>query len=257
VLALTLYYKTHVLLLAAWQSAEQVGIHGAAYRFVDMVQALTIVAAAAVYPRLSRSAPAAGTRSGETWAAGRVAELLLLATTPAAVCLALAREPVIAFLFGSGYGASAPVLGILALALVPLTFDIFAGYALGAAARMRAVAIAYGCALALNVAFNALLIPARGAAGAALAMVLSESALACTLAVVLYRATNARVRRRTGITVLLTGVLGAALATAPLGTPARIGLFLAGAGALYAAAGVLPAGERAVLARALRGRARP
>lgn len=252
VLALTLYYKADVLLLAAWQSAEQVGIHAAAYRFVDMVQALTIVAAAAVYPRLSRSAPAVGARSGEMWAAGRVAELLLLAAAPLAVSLALAREPVIDLLYGADYAASAPVLGILAVALVPLAFDIFAGYALGAAGRMRSVAIAYGCALALNVALNAWLIPARGAAGAALAMVVSETALAAVLAWELHRTTGARVRWRTAIAVLSAIGLGAGAAATPLHWPLRIVVFVALCATMYGLLGALPAGERALLARAMR-----
>lgn len=256
VLALTLYYKANVLLLAAWRSAEQVGIHAAAYRFVDMAQALVIVVAAAVYPRLARSAPATAT-SGEGWAAGRVAELLLLAASPAAVCLALAREPIVRLLYGPGYAASSPVLGILALATVPLAFDIFAGYALGAAGRMRAVALAYAGALAASVALNAALIPGRGAAGAALAMLLSETGLAVTLAAVLYRATGARVRLRAAAAVALALAVGGAAALLPVPPLLRCALCAAGVAAAYALLRVLPAGERQLFARALRRSARP
>lgn len=255
-IALTLYYKTDVLLLAAWRSAEQVGIHAAAYRFVDMAQALVIVAAAAVYPRLARSAPAAPSR-GEGWAAGRVAELLLLAAAPAAVCLAFAREPVIRLLYGTGYAAAAPVLGILAFTTVPLAFAIFAGYALGAAGRMRVVALAYTAALAANIALNALLIPARGALGAALAMLVSETALALVLALVLHRATGARLRLRSLAAAVLALALGGCAALLPVAPLLRGALFAVVLAVAYAALGVLPAHERTLLVHALRRRPRP
>jgi O-antigen/teichoic acid export membrane protein len=254
--ALTLYYKVDVLLLAAWRSASDVGIYTAAYKLVDGAQALVIVVAAAVYPRLARSAPA-GRVHPDGWAAARVAELLLLLSVPAAAMVILCREPIVALLYGSGYSAAAPVLGVLAAATVPLGFNIFAGYALGAAGRMRDVALVYGFGLASNVMLNAVLIPRSGPAGAALAMLISESAVTVGLAVALHRRTGARI----GFGAL-TGVASAVAAAIVIAasTPApliRVVVCLGAVVVLYTLLDVVPRPERALLRNALRATRAP
>src|SRR5690606_39252000 len=45
--ALTVYYKVDVLLLARWRDAAEVGLYAAAYKFVDVAHALALVAAGA------------------------------------------------------------------------------------------------------------------------------------------------------------------------------------------------------------------
>src|SRR5690606_36872050 len=83
---LTVYYKVDVLLLARWRDAVEVGLYAAAYKVVDIAQALAVVVSGAVYPRLSRAAaavgapgtgggvaarePVRGSESGGVWGAG-------------------------------------------------------------------------------------------------------------------------------------------------------------------------------------------
>lgn len=172
-IALTLYCKLDVLLLAYWRPATDVGLYTAAYKFVDMTQALVIVAAGAVLPRLAR---ATGTR-GEQAAAGTV-QLIALACVPLGVGLLLARGPIVALVFGSGYAGAATPVGFLAGSLPLLALNITAGYVLGVAGRMRAVAIAYACALALKLLLGWMLMPRYGPAGAAAAVLIAELALA-------------------------------------------------------------------------------
>src|SRR5690606_32801987 len=50
-----LFYRADVLLLARWRTAAEVGLYGAAYRFLDVAQALAIAGAGALLPRLARS----------------------------------------------------------------------------------------------------------------------------------------------------------------------------------------------------------
>jgi len=245
--ALTVYSKIDVLLLAAWRTAEEVGVYTAAYKFVDLTRALALVAAAAVYPRLSRAT--GGARGAAT---GRVAELLLLGALPAAGALWLARGIVIDTLYGAGYAAAAPVLGLLAPALVPLTFNLFAGYSLAAADRMRAVAIAYGAALVLNVGLNALLVPRYGATGAAAAMLVSEITLSAGLAAVLRHTVGARFRLAALGTLALAVAACAALPLSTSNVPAQVAGFVVVVALLYWRTGVLPAHDVALLRAALR-----
>src|SRR5690606_5339452 len=83
--AMTLYYKVDVLLLARWRPAADVGIYTAAYKFVDLAQALAAVAAGAVFPRLARRS--VGGTMDRPWTGTRVTELMLVGAVPAAAVL--------------------------------------------------------------------------------------------------------------------------------------------------------------------------
>ena len=76
------------------------------------------------------------------------------------------------------------------------------------------------------------------------------------LALVLYRATGAHIHRRSALAAVLALALGGGAALLPVGPGLRSALFLAALVAGYGLLGVLPPGERALLARALR-RPRP
>ncbi|HEX7049312.1 MAG TPA: oligosaccharide flippase family protein [Longimicrobiales bacterium] len=249
-ITLTIYYKVDVLLLARWRPAADVGIYAAAYKFVDIVQALAIVAVGAVYPRLSRAARAAGT--GGWWVGAGVTELMLLAAVPVAGVLWLLRAPLLGWLYGDAYAAAAPVLGLLAPALPALAVNILAGYVLGAMEKMTLVAGAYAGALAVNVALNTLWVPVYGARGSAGAMLVSELVLGVVLLGLLHWRAAAAPRLRTAATVVgacaVCGAVGALIAP-DVGAAL---IFLAAVALLYAGSGVIPASERAVWRQALR-----
>lgn len=251
-IALTVYYKVDVLLLAQWRPAADVGVYNAAYKFVDIFQALVLVAAVAVYPRLSRAAPRG--EEPRRWAGTRVTELALMMALPVAGGLWILRDPVIGLLYGDAYGASVPVLAILAVVLPALALNILAGYVLGAAGRMYHVAVPYAGAVVVNVGLNALLIPRLGPEGAALSMLGSEILLGGVLLAVLHRQAAALPERR-----VLAVVLGAALLVPlvslipdPTGGVLPAALFTMAVVLLYWRAGVVPPEERWALQEALR-----
>ena len=182
-IALTLYCKVDVLLLARWRSATDVGLYTAAYKFVDLTQALVIVAAGAVLPRLARAMGPASGRAGAL-----TVELTTLGVLPFAVLLFIARAPIVALIFGAEYAAATSAVALLAALLPLLALNITAGYVLGVAGRMRAVAVAYAGALALKVVLGFVLIPRLGPAGAAGAALIAELTLAPMLIYALARA---------------------------------------------------------------------
>ena len=181
--ALTIYYKIDVLLLAAWRSPGDVGLYTAAYKFWDMAQALSVVAVAAVYPRLSRIAPRNGT--GERWAGTRVTELMLLAVVPVCALLWLLKGPLIETLYGASYVDATPVLGRLSLAFPALAVSVLAVLILGAAGKMTHVAVLYAVGVVTNVVLNVFLITSMGPLGAATAKLGSEVLLAGGFLVIL------------------------------------------------------------------------
>jgi O-antigen/teichoic acid export membrane protein len=249
--ALTVYYKADVLVLASLRTAEEVGEYTAAYKFIDIAQALAIVAASAVYPRLARAAAA---KARADWAGTRVTELMLLASVPVGALLWLVRAPLIHFVYGSAYHGSTSVFAFLAPAIPALTINILAGYVLGAKGRIGLVAMFYAAGTILKVALDIALIPGFGAAGAGIAMLTSETALAVGL-VFAMRVTAASSPSRLAVVTALSGAALCALAavlpdpTHGLLAAALCGLAIA---FVYWRAGALPERDVAALRESLR-----
>lgn len=246
--ALAAFSKADVLLLERWRTAAEVGSYAAAYKFIDISQALGTVAAAAVYPRLSREVK--GT------AGSRLIELAILVAIPAAGFLYLARETIVLLLFGDAFGAAVAVVAPLAVAVPALGIAVVGGYILAAAGEMRRVAALYGLLLAVKLGLNAWLVPAYGAVGAGAAMLVSEILLASGM-LALLAPRSAVIGRRVGLGALAGVTVWALAAVAPGDAVAlRVAAFLAATVGAYAVAGAVPAADRAILLEALRGSGR-
>ncbi len=213
---LTVYAKVDVLLLAHWWPDREVGLYTAAYKFVDITRALATVGAAAVYPRLSRAGASPG--DDVRLAGARLLELALLVAVPAAAALWALRGPVVGIAFGAAYAGSVPILGLLAAVLPALSVNVVAVYVLAAARAMRWVALLYGATLAVNLGLNLLLIPTRGAQGAALAMLISEWGLAVGAATVAWRVVGIKLKPQALSSPVERRAFALALAGAPLTT---------------------------------------
>jgi O-antigen/teichoic acid export membrane protein len=255
-LAHTIFYKGDVLILSRLRSAVDVGHYTAAYKLVDIAQALALAAIIATYPRLAR---AAATRNADgRWAGTRLAELALILMAPAAGLAFVLRDHIISVLYGPGYTAAIAPAAFFALALVPLALNLLGGYILAATDRMKTMAALYGTAALLKLTAIALVAPRFDGAGAAAVMLCAELSLACAFLVVLQRTAAAGPGRRA-----LLGVLSAAgactvasLLPDPTGGVLRAVVLLGLCGAAYARLDVVPASERAVLRAALQPRAR-
>lgn len=244
--ALTIYYKVDVLVLNELGSRVQVGYYTAAYKFVDIVHALTIVATAAVYPRLARRS-AAGIDG--RWAGTRLVELVVLGVVPVAGMLWLARSAIINTLFGGEFAPAAPAIAFLAPALPALAVNIVAGYMLGLRGRMLYVAAAYAGAVVLNVGLNLGLAPQFGASGVAAAKLISETLLAGGLLIVLHHAAAAAPGRRTVVAGLAVALccLSLELLSEPIHGWLRAAALVGLTWLIYVRFGVLASHERSAL----------
>jgi O-antigen/teichoic acid export membrane protein len=251
---LTVYCKVDVLLLERWSGAQQAGLYTAAYKFVDITQALVIVASGAVFPRLARTAD--GRHEGR-WGAARSTEVVLLGVVPVALALHLVARPLAVLLFGPGYEASGDVLAWLALLLPLLAVSIHGGYVLAAAGHMLPAAGLYALGLGVNLGLNAALIPRLGAEGAALARLGSEALLVVGFTVALARVARATPGRRVLAAVGATTVACALalLVHDPTGGWLRAAGVLLVAVPIYGAARVISAADVGRLRGALFGRA--
>jgi O-antigen/teichoic acid export membrane protein len=251
-IALTVHYKVGVLLLAHWRSAEDVGIYTAAAKFIDMFQALTIVAIAAVYPRLARAS--GRVLEGGRWAGTRMTEIVLLCAVPVGALLWLSRTPVVHVVYGDAFATAVPVVARLALMIPPLAIDLLGGYVLAVTGGMLQVAALYAGGLTLNATLCALLIPERGAPGAALALLVSETAVAAGMLIVL-RARAAAAPALRPVLLALAAAAAGGVASVLAGGRAGIAVAAAYGGvvcALYGVGGALTGAERAAIGLAWR-----
>lgn len=255
-IGLTIYCKIDVLLIRAWSSVAEVGLYTAAYKAIDVFQALVIVAAGAVYPRLSRAATTPG---GSERASRLSAEIILLGAVPVGMTLYLTSAPIVGLLFGQGYAAAVDVLSKLSLLMPMLSLSILGGYLLGAAGRMWPVAGLYAIGVGANVALNAALVPTSGAEGAALARLGSEAIVLTGFLIVLHSRVGTPLRGRVALVTAAGIAVGSLLRTVPDPSDGflRAGLFLAAVVALYVAGGVLRIGEVVKLAGSLLGARTP
>jgi O-antigen/teichoic acid export membrane protein len=247
-IGVAIYSKVDVLLMSRWRSELDVGVYVAAYKFVDIFQALVIVAAAAVYPRLSRTA------ASRSWAGARSTEIILLAAVPAGLALHLVAGPATALLFGSDYAVSAGTVRILGLVLPLLAISIHGAYVLGAAGNMRPVAALYAVGIAVNILLNRSLIPAMGPQGAALARLASEAVMAIGFVGVLHVVARSAPGPRTLALAACAGALGwlAGLFPDPTGGWLRVAGAAGAWLALYVGGGALGRTEVRALTSALR-----
>lgn len=209
------------LLLGAFLAPAAVGAYRAASRVavtgMDIIAKPVEVITWSNLARLERGALA--DQMGAAWV--NQAKFLTLVAWPALACLALLSKPVVDILLDESWGAAAPVISVLALALAVGVLDVLIGpaltcakqpkryvrltltragvivVALAAAAPFGAIAAAFGllaaravmAPIAVHVALGALGVPA-----AAMVRALAPSALvtlACCLTVVLVRGLSA------------------------------------------------------------------
>jgi O-antigen/teichoic acid export membrane protein len=175
--------------------------------------------------------------------------------------MASAAGPVVDLLYGPSYGASVPVLVVLAFCIPPMYLNIMLNQVLVAAKRQIAWTWVMAGATVLNPALNAVLIEvtqrryANGAIGAAVSLLLTELAIVTAGMVLVGRGVvDRRVARRIALTGVASGAAcAAAVAAQPMGTVASRAFAAATFAALALALRLMTRAEvEAVRAAALR-----
>jgi len=163
--------RIDVLMLQLLRDAREVGIYSAPVRLVEVANLLPILLMTSVYPLFAAAWPEDPARIDGLFR--RSLRLLTAVLVPVvAVEVAFAR-PIVAALFGAEFADSAAVLPVLAITEVGLFADIVLNSRLLAERREHRNLQLLVAAAVTNVAANLVLIPARGAVGAAEATLLA------------------------------------------------------------------------------------
>lgn len=169
----TLYFRLDALLLSGLRGAEEVGIYGVAYRFLEMVVGFPSFFVLSVFPLLAAAAKAADW-GGLRAASQRSFDVLVLAAVPVALGTIATAPQIVRLVAGAKFEASVTPLRILAVGAALMFVNGLFGYLLIALDRQKDALWLNVAALVFNVGLNVALIPAYGATAAAAVATTSE-----------------------------------------------------------------------------------
>jgi O-antigen/teichoic acid export membrane protein len=200
------YFRIDALMLGSMSPEEVTGWYGGAYRFFDAIMILPALLKSALYPVFSRLV-ADTERALAPMFEASVRLVLLIAIPLSCLMWAMAPQIIDLFMGLSDYGPAVVILRIFSVG-IPLMFVdfILVGALIASTDRLRSWVWVGAWAIALNVGLNMALIPhaqgvhGNGAAGAAIATVVTEgfiliSAIRHLPAVMFQRFENARYAR--------------------------------------------------------------
>lgn len=175
-LTLGLSYRFDTVVLNISFGDAATGYYNAAYNLIFALVTLSNVLNTALYPSLSRQAkidPGNLPRIYE-----RILSYLLIVALPITAGGFILAQPLVKFLFGEAYAASAPLLALLIWTLPLMFLTEFLGYVVVITDREALVARSIMISSSINVAANLMFTPRYGAPAAAIITVLTEAVLA-------------------------------------------------------------------------------
>jgi O-antigen/teichoic acid export membrane protein len=181
-----IYFRVDALLVALLRAPREVGLYGAAYKFIELAETSAAFLPASVFPALTRYVAEGDSRVRPLVQRGF--DLLLATAAPLTVVMIAFSEEIISVTAGEEFADGAVALQILA----PYVLFSFVGQLLWrtlvASHRDRALLLAALAILTLNVALNLALIPVYGYKAAAVTSVASQIVATAITAVVVRRA---------------------------------------------------------------------
>jgi O-antigen/teichoic acid export membrane protein len=179
----TIYAWIDTVMLSLMTNPTVVGWYGVPMRLWGTFLIIPSIALRVFLPRMV----AANERSrGELNRVARVPiELVCILSLPVATAIAVSAAPVVHLVYGPSFAHAVPVLIILGLNLVPMYLNMMLGSVCVAAKRQGTWNWVFVGATVFNPAVNAILIPltqrrfGNGAIGAAIALALTETLVAC------------------------------------------------------------------------------
>jgi O-antigen/teichoic acid export membrane protein len=225
-----LFYRVAIIETSLLSSAEETGYFSLSFRVIEVILPIPSMITATAFPILARAAD--GQPERLAYGLQRLFEIAVILGGATVLGLAFGAEPAIEFLGGDEFAPAVDVLRIQGIATAA-TF-LFAVWAAGlwAVRAQRPLLVATVIGVAAVGALTAILAPAHGAIGAAIAATIAEVVLAAACGVFLF-AREPELRPRLGVVPKVLAALAAAGALWFTGLPA-IPLTILGV-AVYAA----------------------
>ncbi|MEO8285855.1 MAG: flippase [Chloroflexota bacterium] len=170
-------FRVDNLLIVPMVGREALAVYNVAYKLFEPTLIVPGVVLAGLFPLLSQAGATALKKGKLRDVLGQTMCALALLGAGAALVLLVVAVPLVGFLYGAEYAASAGVLQLLAFACLPMYINYGLTHALIAVDRPKLYALFTLVSLFVNVAANVSLIPLLGVAGAAVATIATEVVL--------------------------------------------------------------------------------
>jgi O-antigen/teichoic acid export membrane protein len=210
----TIYISAAVIANSLVSTSQEAGYLGAAYRIYIVLATVPLLLIAAAFPVLARAAHA--DRARLEYALRRVFEIAVIVGTWMALATMLGAGFAIQVVAGDGFEPAVDVLQIQGATLLPSFIATAAAFALVSLRLNVALLAANAVALTATVALTLALAPHIGAKGAAIGMLVGDSALAVLYCVGLLRANVLQLELRTVARVVIAATPAFLLALTPL-----------------------------------------
>jgi O-antigen/teichoic acid export membrane protein len=177
--------KLDSIMLASLRSSTAVGLYGAAYQPVEYLLIGAVAFASTMLPLLTRFARTDRVRFGQWYHRG--SEAVLAVMVPVGLLVVAVAGPVVRLAFSARYGHAVPLLRLLGVSAVLMTFSAWEGIVLLALGRERLTVRYNLMALGLGLIVHGCLIAWLGAPGAALGSITIGLFTSVAGAVAVYR----------------------------------------------------------------------
>lgn len=180
-----IYLKADTLILSFLESAEAVGLYGAAYRVIDIAIMLPFVLAGLMLPQLTRAWHAADEAAFRKLLQHSFDAMVIVAV-PLAVGAQFVAEPLMTLVAGTEFRLSGPILQVLILASAAIYLGTVFSHAIIAIDKQKQTIWAYSLVAVTALAGYLYLIPRYSYFGAAAVTVYSEAAIALLIVGITY-----------------------------------------------------------------------
>jgi O-antigen/teichoic acid export membrane protein len=219
-----IYFRVDALLLALIRPASEVGLYGAAYKFIELSVFVTTAVGLSVFPTLARFVSSEDPRLRPL--VQKTFDVLLTAATPIVVLMMIFSSEIIVLTSGPEFERAEVALQLLApYPLMLFVSALFWRVLIASHQDLKLLGIA-GAILLLNVILNIAFLPLYGFKAAAVIAVATEAFSLTLLVVVLHRTLGFVANLRYAGVVLVAAAFMSAVAVAMPG-PAIVAAMLA------------------------------
>ncbi|MBI5466954.1 MAG: flippase [Candidatus Kerfeldbacteria bacterium] len=206
-----IYFRADTIILRVFQGPYDVGLYGAAYKILEILNTFPIMFVGLLLPALG-AAFAANNPDRFRHIFQKGFDLLLMAAIPLVVGGAILAEPLLVFMGHREYAPAAPVLRLLLVAVGALFMGSLSGHVVTIINRQRQMVWAYLSVAVIGLVVYFSLIPRFSLYGAAVGTIATESLTAIIGYILITRVMRFRLRLAAlWPTALATGVMAAAL----------------------------------------------
>jgi O-antigen/teichoic acid export membrane protein len=169
---LGLFGKVDIIMISLMTGDGAAGIYSAAFKLTATFIFVPAIIVQAAFPRLSQHAFMDEHRF--SYLITSLLKIIVVCVVPVALTFIFLAQPIIQLIYGTSYGASSPVLRVLAWTTLINGVCYLLIYAMNAKNRQAITAICASGALLVNIGLNAAIIPRFGPTGAACSSLISE-----------------------------------------------------------------------------------